>query len=80
MFITVLPHDVFEQTQVGDSFKCRSENVLPIIMDTPCYTLVTLRKLLSRAGNIEANPGPSELIPGLIYVLFTLILEVLKTK
>ena len=59
MFITVLPHDVFEQTQVGDSFKCRSGNVLPAIMDTVCYTLVTLRKLLLRAGDIEANPGPS---------------------
>ena len=41
MFITVLPHDVFEQTQVGDSFKCRPENVLPAIIDTACYTLVT---------------------------------------
>ena len=58
-FITVLPHDVFEQTLVGDSFKCRSENVLPAIMDTACYTLVTLRKLLLRAGDIEANPGPN---------------------
>ena len=59
MFITVLPHHVFEQTQVGDLFKCRSENVLPAIMHTACYTLVTLRKLLLRAGDIEANPGPS---------------------
>ena len=59
MFITVLPHDVFEQTQVGYSFKCRSENVLAAIMDTACYTLVTLRKLLLRAGDTEANPGPS---------------------
>ena len=59
MLITVLPHDVFEQTQVGDSFKCRSENVLPAIIDTAGYTLVTLRKLLLRAGDIEANPGPS---------------------
>ena len=59
MFITVLPHDVFEQTQVGDSFKCHLENVLPTIIDTACYTLVTLRKLLLRAGDIEANPGPS---------------------
>ena len=59
MFITVLPHDVFEQTQVGDSFKCRPENVLPAIIDTACYTLVTLRELLLRAGDIEANPGPS---------------------
>ena len=38
---------------------CRSENVLPAIMHTACYTLVTLRKLLLRAGDIEANPGPS---------------------
>ena len=76
MFLTVLPHDVFEQTQVRDSFKCRSENVLSAIMDTACYTLVTLRKLLLRIGDIEANPGPS--IPGLICVLYTLILEVLK--
>ena len=59
MFITVLPHDVFEQTQVGDSFKCHSENVLPAIIDIACYTLVTLRKLPLRAGDIEANPGPS---------------------
>ena len=51
--------DVFEQTQVGDSFKCRSENVLPAIIDTAGYTLVTLRKLLLRAGDTEANPGPS---------------------
>ena len=57
-FITVLPHHVFEQTQVGDLFKCRSENVLPAIIDTAGYTLVTLRKLLLRA-DIEANPGPS---------------------
>ena len=28
-------------------------------MDTACYTLVTLRKLLLRAGDIEANPGPN---------------------
>ena len=28
-------------------------------MDTARYTLVTLRKLLLRAGDIEANPGPS---------------------
>ena len=28
-------------------------------MYTACYTLVTLRKLLLRAGDIEANPGPS---------------------
>ena len=28
-------------------------------MDSACYTLVTLRKLLSRAGDIEANPGPN---------------------
>ena len=59
MLTTVLPHDVFEQTQVGDSFKCRSENVLPAIIDTAGYTLVTLRKLLLRAGDIEANPGPN---------------------
>ena len=59
MLITVLPHDAFEQTQVRDSFKCRSENVLPAIIDTAGYTLVTLRKLLLRAGDIEANPGPS---------------------
>ena len=59
ILITVLPHDVFEQTQVGDSFKCRSENVLPAIIDTAGYTLITLRKLLLRAGDIEANPGPS---------------------
>ena len=59
MLITVLPHDVFEQTQVRDSFKCRSENVLPAIIDTAGYTLVTLRKLLLRAGDIEANPGPN---------------------
>ena len=58
-FITVLPQDVFEQTQVRDSFKYRSENLLPAIMDTACYTLVTLRKLLLRAGDNEANPGPS---------------------
>ena len=44
-------------------------------MDTACYTLVTLHQLLLRAGDIEANPGPC-----LIYVLFTLMLEVLKTK
>ena len=42
MFITVLPHDVFEQTQIGDLSNCRSENALPAIMDTACYTLVTL--------------------------------------
>ena len=28
-------------------------------MHTACYTLVTLRKLLLRAGDIEANPAPS---------------------
>ena len=39
--------------------KCRSENVLSAIMDTACYTLVTLRKLHLRARDIEANPGPS---------------------
>ena len=27
-------------------------------MDTACYTLITLCKLLLRAGDIEANPGP----------------------
>ena len=59
MFITVLPHDVFEQTQVRDSFKCHSENVLPAIIDIAYYTLVTLRKLLLRTGDIEANPAPS---------------------
>ena len=80
MFITVLPHDVFEQTQVGDSFKCRSENVLPAIMDTACYTLVTLPKLLLHAGDIEANPGPSRTDTSLVCVLYTLMLEVLKTK
>ena len=32
---------------------------MPAIIDTACYTLVTLRKLLLRAGDIEANPGPS---------------------
>ena len=61
MFITVLPHDVFEQTQFGDSFKCHSENVLPATIGTACYTLVTLRKLLLRAEDIEANPGPSRI-------------------
>ena len=59
MFITVLPHDVFEQAQIGDLSDCRSENALPAIMDTACYTLVTLRKLLLRAGDTEVNPGPS---------------------
>ena len=34
MFITVLPHDVFEQAQIGDLSDCRSENALPAIMDT----------------------------------------------
>ena len=63
MFTTVLPYGVFEQTQVGDSFKCHSENVLPAIIDTACYTLVTLRKLLLRPGDIEANPGPSRTNP-----------------
>ena len=28
-------------------------------MDTACYTLVTLRKLLLRAEDIEVNQGPS---------------------
>ena len=28
------------------------------IMDTACYTLVTLCKLLLRTGDIGANPGP----------------------
>ena len=34
-------------------------NVLPAIIDTAGYTLVSLRKLLLRAGEVEANPGPS---------------------
>ena len=34
MFITVLPHNVFEQAQIGDLSDCRSENALPAIMDT----------------------------------------------
>ena len=80
MLITVLPHDVFEQTQVGDSFKCRSENVLPAIIDTAGYTLVTLRKLLLCAGDIEANPGPSRTDTRSDLCIITLMLEVLKTK
>ena len=59
MFITVLLHDVFEQTQVGDFSNCRAENALPAIIDTACYTFVTLRKLLLRAGDTEVNLGPS---------------------
>ena len=39
--------------------QCNTENVLSAIMHTACYTLVTLRKLLLRAGDNEANPGPS---------------------
>ena len=54
-----LPHDVFEQTQIGDLSNCRSEDALPAIMDTACCTLVTVRKLLLHAGDIEVNPGPS---------------------
>ena len=80
MLITVLPHDVFEQTQVGDSFKCRSENVLPAIIDTAGYNLVTLRKLLLRAGDIEANPGPSRTDTRSDLWIIHLMLEVLKTK
>ena len=44
---------------IGDLSDCRSENALPAIMDTACYSLLTLRKLLLRAGDIEVNPGPS---------------------
>ena len=54
MFITVLPHDVFEQAQIGDLSDCRSENALPAITDTACYSLVALRKLLLRAGDQES--------------------------
>ena len=54
-----LPHDVFEQTQIGDLSNCRSEDALPAIMDTACCTLVTVRKLLLHAGDIDVNPGPS---------------------
>ena len=65
MLITVLPRDVFEQTQVGDSFKCRAENVLPAIIDKAglreykSSALETLRQTRDQVG----------LIPGLIYVL-----------
>ena len=80
MFITVLSHDVFEQTQVGDSFKCHSENVLPAIIDTACYTLVTLRKLLLRPGDIEANPGPSSTNPRSDLCIIHLNARSLKNK
>jgi len=42
MFITVLPHDVFEQAQIGDLSDCRSENALPAITDTAWIQRVIL--------------------------------------
>ena len=42
MFITVLPHDVFEQAQIGDLSDCRSENALPAIKDTAWIQRVIL--------------------------------------
>ena len=56
----VLPHDAFEQPAVRDTLKAHSEGFFSsAIIDITSCTLVALQKLLSRSGDVEANPGPN---------------------